>query len=56
MVFECVSSEIELVWHFGFQLTLVYECRTNELLLSSMKQFHTVNILAALLKKSDLCC
>ena len=45
-----------LVWHLGFQLTPVHERENIELVLSCMKQFHATNILAALPKRSALCC
>ena len=41
------------VWNLiGFQLTPVHKRENVELVLSRMKQFHTKNILAALLKRS----
>ena len=52
----CNSREIKLMWHFGFQPTPAYERKNIKLLLSSLKQFHTTNILAALLKRSALYC
>ena len=46
-----VDGEMELAWHISFPLTPVDKYEIIELLLSSMEQFHTVNILTALLKR-----
>ena len=44
--------KLRMVWHLGFRLTPAHERKNVEL---RLKQIHTTNIVAALLKRSVLC-